>query len=82
MGLEKDLRFSRYLFLGILPEHLIVLDGVQILVDPIIRHHTIDVVFKVRLVLHGHMQYVSDGLSYYLFRVNFVLFVPVSSRDD
>ena len=54
-----------------------MLDGVQILVDPIIRHETIAVVFKVGLVLHGHMQSVLDALSYYLFRVNFVLFVPV-----
>ena len=49
--------------MGIHTEHLIVHDGDQIIVEHIIGHQTIDVVFKIKFVLHGLMQYVSDGFS-------------------
>ena len=56
---------------------MFVLDGVQIMVEPLIGHQTIVVFFKIELVLHGLMKSVSDGFPYYLFSHNFVALVPV-----
>ena len=64
-------------FLGILPAHLFVLYCVQILVELIIGHQTILSIFKLKFVLHGTMQYIVDGLSYYLLSQTVFALVPV-----
>ena len=63
--------------MGLPPEHLILIDGVKILVEPLIANQVISVIFKVKFVLHGLMQSILDGISYYLFRNNFVAILPV-----
>ena len=63
--------------MGLPPAHLVVYDGFQILVEPLIGHQTIVVVFNIEFVLHGLMQSVLDGFSHQLFRHNFVALFPV-----
>ena len=63
--------------MGLPPVHIVVIDDIQILVELLIANQTIVVVFKVEFVPHGLMKSVSDGLSYYLLKHNFILLVPV-----
>ena len=57
--------------------HLVVINCVQVLDEPIITNQTIIIVFKVEFLLHGLMESVSDVISYYHFSQNFVVFAPV-----
>ena len=77
IGAEGRLELILSYFMGLPPEHLILIHGVKILVEPLIANQVISVIFKVKFVLHGLMQSILDGISYYLFRNNFVAILPV-----
>ena len=46
--------------MGLTPDNIVVFDGVKILLEPLIRINMIVVIFKIKFVLHGIMQSVTD----------------------
>ena len=65
--------------MGLPPAHCVVLDGIQIIVETIIGHQTIVVIFKIEFDLHGLMHSVLDSFPHYLFRNNFFRLYQLAS---
>ena len=67
-------------FMGFPPSLIIMFDGVQLFVEPLILHYIIVVILEVNFALHSLVQSISDHLSYDLFGHNFSVLVPVSLK--
>ena len=74
-GFRLELVSRSFLFFP--PAHLIVFDGVQVLVEPLIGNHMMSVFLDIKFVLHGLIQFISDWFSDELLGYNFIVLVPV-----